>query len=41
MAPGALAATLTLAAVDEDDETGEEAPVPEDFEYETEGEEEE
>jgi hypothetical protein len=32
---------LTLAAVDEDDETGEGAEVPEGFEYESEGEEDE
>jgi 26S proteasome regulatory subunit N2 len=31
---------LTLSAIDEDDEDGEEAPLPEEFEYETSGDEE-
>ncbi|KIW07146.1 uncharacterized protein PV09_02016 [Verruconis gallopava] len=34
-APGSLAAMLTLAAVDEDNDEGEEAEVPGSFEYET------
>ncbi|XHG00819.1 hypothetical protein AWENTII_004234 [Aspergillus wentii] len=34
---GAAAAAGVLMAVDEDEEGGEEAPVPEDFEYETDG----
>lgn len=38
-AAGSLAAMLTLAAVDEDEEGGEEAEVPSGFDYETEGEE--
>ncbi|KKK13308.1 putative 26S proteasome regulatory subunit Rpn2, partial [Aspergillus rambellii] len=35
--PGATAAAGVLTAVDEDEDGGEEAPVPEEFEYETEG----
>lgn len=38
---GAAAAAGVLTAVDEDDESGEEAPVPTDFEYFTDNEEEE
>lgn len=36
-APGAAAGAGVLTAVDEDEEGGEEAPVPEEFGYETEG----
>lgn len=38
---GAAAAAGVLTAVDEDEEGAEEAPVPDDFTYETEGEDEE
>lgn len=34
---GALAAAGVLTAVDEDEEDGEEAPVPDEFEYESDG----
>lgn len=41
LAAGAAAAAGVLTAVDEDEEGDEDAPVPDEFNYETEGEEEE